>query len=347
MNMLSRSTMNVVPSSLILSSGRTLLPKPATRTSKKNGHTLFSEITIPHLNDGRGATLWFTATPLYNIRGDITGAIESIRDITDRVVATEARFRELADLLPQTVYEMDLQGNLTYVNRFAFDQFGYTRDDLSKELNIIQMIAPFDRERAVNALRERFSGTAGSLRGDIYLAVKKDGTVFPISIYGSPIHVHDAVTGMRGIVIDITESKRVEKLLQSLHDDLKATVSAIPDLLFEVDREGVISGYHAPVYSKLYVEPEVFLHKRVTDVLPPDAAAVIMAAVRDAEQNGSSSGAVYSLPLQNGVRWFELSIATKGGTGTPDTRFVILARDIPERKRAEDVLSHKDQGPAC
>jgi len=72
-----------------------------------------------------------------------------------------------------------------------------------------------------------------------------------------------------------------------------------------------------------------------------------MAAVRDAEQNGSSSGAVYSLPLQNGVRWFELSIATKGGTGTPDTRFVILARDITERKRAEDVLSHKDQGPAC
>ena len=32
---------------------------------KKEGRTLFSEITIPHFNEGRGAALWFTASPLY------------------------------------------------------------------------------------------------------------------------------------------------------------------------------------------------------------------------------------------------------------------------------------------
>ncbi|MDD1685876.1 PAS domain S-box protein [Methanoregula sp.] len=49
---------------------------------KKDGNTRFSEIFIPHLNKGRGAHLWFAATPLYDADRNLTGAIESIRDIT-------------------------------------------------------------------------------------------------------------------------------------------------------------------------------------------------------------------------------------------------------------------------
>jgi two-component sensor histidine kinase len=41
-----------------------------------------AETFIPHLNKGRGAYLWFVATPLYDTDGNLTGAIESIRDIT-------------------------------------------------------------------------------------------------------------------------------------------------------------------------------------------------------------------------------------------------------------------------
>ncbi|MFA5269596.1 MAG: PAS domain S-box protein [Methanoregula sp.] len=51
---------------------------------KKEGSSLVSEIYIPHLNKGRGAHLWFTASPLYDTAGNLTGAIESIRDITER-----------------------------------------------------------------------------------------------------------------------------------------------------------------------------------------------------------------------------------------------------------------------
>jgi len=51
---------------------------------KKEGNSLLSEIFIPHFNNGRGAHLWFTASPLYDANGNISGVIESIRDITDR-----------------------------------------------------------------------------------------------------------------------------------------------------------------------------------------------------------------------------------------------------------------------
>jgi len=57
---------------------------------KREGRSLFSEIFIPHFNKGLGAHLWFTASPLYDAAGNIIGAIESIRDITERKRAEEA-----------------------------------------------------------------------------------------------------------------------------------------------------------------------------------------------------------------------------------------------------------------
>jgi PAS domain S-box-containing protein len=56
----------------------------------KEGSTLFSEIFIPHFNKGKGAYLWFIASPLYDEDGNVSGAIESIRDITDQKQAEEA-----------------------------------------------------------------------------------------------------------------------------------------------------------------------------------------------------------------------------------------------------------------
>jgi PAS domain S-box-containing protein len=59
-------------------------------TEKKYPHIirkdnkLISEIYLPILYGGKGAYLWFIASPLYNTHGNVIGAIESIRDITDR-----------------------------------------------------------------------------------------------------------------------------------------------------------------------------------------------------------------------------------------------------------------------
>jgi PAS domain S-box-containing protein len=49
---------------------------------KKEGCSLFAEIFLPRFNKGRGTHLWFTASPLYDSDGNLTGAIESVRDVT-------------------------------------------------------------------------------------------------------------------------------------------------------------------------------------------------------------------------------------------------------------------------
>jgi PAS domain S-box-containing protein len=50
---------------------------------RKDGDRLTAEIFIPHFHNGKGAYLWFTTSPLYDSQGNIAGAIESIREITE------------------------------------------------------------------------------------------------------------------------------------------------------------------------------------------------------------------------------------------------------------------------
>lgn len=50
----------------------------------RDGDFVTSEINIPHFYHGTGAYLWFTACPFYDPEGNVTGAIECLRDVTDR-----------------------------------------------------------------------------------------------------------------------------------------------------------------------------------------------------------------------------------------------------------------------
>ncbi len=54
---------------------------------QRKGKTLFTEVFAPALYDGKGAYVWVTGAPLFDIHGNRIGAIESIRDITDRKTA--------------------------------------------------------------------------------------------------------------------------------------------------------------------------------------------------------------------------------------------------------------------
>ena len=61
---------------------------------------------------------------------------------------SEERFREMAELMPMTVFESDIIGNLTFANRKAFDSFGYSQEDFDRGVNSLDMLVPEDRQQA-------------------------------------------------------------------------------------------------------------------------------------------------------------------------------------------------------
>ena len=123
--------------------------------------------------------------------------------------------------------------------------------------------------------------------------------------------------------------------LRATKDRLQAMISALPDLMFRLDREGRILEYHSAVSDYLYVKPEFFLGKTVREVLPEEAAGIIMTALAEAAQRGRHHGAIYALPMSQGELWFELSIAAMGAPDHLGNDFVMLVHEITRLKAAE------------
>jgi PAS domain S-box-containing protein len=195
---------------------------------------------IRHRN-GTVTPVLYNATVFRDESGNIAGVFAAARDITehtrivDALTETERRYRELTELLPQTIFECDLQGTLTFINRAGVEFFQYTDGDLRKGLSLFAVIPPEDRERVRTNVARKMRGEQFST--EEYRAMRKDGSVVPILVYSSPILRGNRPVGLRGIVVDITPLKKTAEELRVAHQNLTDIIEFLPDATFVIDAE--------------------------------------------------------------------------------------------------------------
>jgi PAS domain-containing protein len=84
--------------------------------------------------DGVDTQRWEDIKPLLETAVQIiVRFVESVQ-ARELLLRSEERFREMAEMLPETIFEMDRDGQLTYVNRSGLEQFGYSHDDLQERV---------------------------------------------------------------------------------------------------------------------------------------------------------------------------------------------------------------------
>jgi PAS domain S-box-containing protein len=129
---------------------------------------------------------------------------------------------------------------------------------------------------------------------------------------------------------------------QSTMDKLEATLAALPDLLYEFGLDGRYYDSHSPHVGLGHAEAASRAGvagpagRFVPDIFPPEAAEVIRASIREAHERGSSVGRQYHLGPAGtaGRRCFEVSASRMAGA-TDQPHFILLCRDITERKELE------------
>jgi diguanylate cyclase (GGDEF)-like protein/PAS domain S-box-containing protein len=135
------------------------------------------------------------------------------------------------------------------------------------------------------------------------------------------------------ILLRLLVKRRTADLL-SASNRLQGTLDALPDLLFELGLDGRYYHCHSPDPELLPAPPHELLGKTLIDILPPDVAQISMSALQKAYKTGYAAGE-YELALPQGKHWFEFSVARKPVKNGQEPRFIVLSRDITERKQAE------------
>ena len=170
----------------------------------------------------------------------------SFLDITDKkesriaLIESQKKFRDLAELLPQPIFEINLKRDLTFTNRIGFKMFGYTQEDLDQGLNLLQILDPNDHAKAIENVKK--SMKMEELLVEEYNGLKKDGTTFPMLIYSNALKHNGKVVGSRGVIVDLTDIKNVEHslktslkekeiLLREIHHRVKNNMQIISSLL--------------------------------------------------------------------------------------------------------------------
>ena len=139
-------------------------------------------------------------------------------------------------------------------------------------------------------------------------------------------------------LVDMTRLKEAEEAKSQIARSLKATLETIPDMLFELGLDGRYYSMHSPKSELIPVPVDELIGKTIHEVLPAAAAKIIDGALKEADAKGYSRGEQFELDVPLGKRWFELSVAKKSAHNDENKRFIVLSRDITERKLSEIEL---------
>lgn len=166
------------------------------------------------------------------IVNSIYTAVEVRRTIQEKK-ESERKFLDIADILPMIVFEIDLEGNFTYINRCAYDIAGYSEEDLGNGLNVFSIIDPEECNRMKENIQLILSGNDIGYKE--YRVLRKDGGSIPVSVYALPVIKQNGVEGLRGIAIDITQ-KMQSDLLKSIQKDIALILTSRCSLEEAMDR---------------------------------------------------------------------------------------------------------------
>ena len=164
--------------------------------------------------------LQVTSNILKNNKGKLVGTIYILSDVTEQkqienaLRESEEQFKQLAEIFPEIIFEVDLNGKLTYANDQGFEKFNVTKEQFKEGLNMLSFVNEKDLEIVKERLAERKNGKVGGFLE--FTAKTAKGQYFDALAYTATINKNNEVKGIRGFILDISERKKMERLQELL-----------------------------------------------------------------------------------------------------------------------------------
>ncbi len=288
----------------------------------KNGEKWYVEISMEFLKIENGIFVLFLK--------DITERIQFL----EKISLSEKRYRLISSLSTDYVfYSVVNEKNelvLDWISGAFENVTGYTIEEYKKiggwRVCLHKDDIVKDDEDFENLLKNKPVKT--ELR-----TIHKSGEIVWVQVYAHPVWNTEncRLIGIYGSVTNITQKIEVELALKESVNRNLTLIKAIPDLIFRVNKVGVILDYNTPSPQKLLLEPKYFLNKNIIDILPKEIFEKSFQSIKNAVVKQQVSVFEYELNINGTSEYFEARVNI-----IPESDEVFfLIRDITDNKNLE------------
>ncbi len=293
-----------------------------------------------------GRILFVRAYPVKDEKGDIVGTLEVTGDITERKQAeeelrkSEEKYRDLVENINDVLMVIDTKGVITYISPLIESLSGYyTSEIISKTFK--EFVYPEDLPEVKKRFQKVLKGIIEPIE---FRLVDRSGDLLWVYISGRPIYKNDRIVGFQGTMTDITERKKAEEALRESEERFRRIFENIRDMYYRADLEGKLTMVN-PLGVRMmgYDGPEEVIGKDIAEEFyhrPEDRTAVM----EELEKHGEIKNREIIIKRKDGTPAI-LEVSSHlvyDETGKP-IAIEGLARDITERKRAEEALRESEE----
>jgi diguanylate cyclase (GGDEF)-like protein/PAS domain S-box-containing protein len=306
------------------------------------------EIELQHYHkNGSIVDISVSMKALRDKQGKMIGAQGITRDITARkkiqreLEASGERFRELADLLPGSVFECDRNFNITFLNKKAISTFGYSEKNVQRGLNIIKAISS-EEVGTVMEYVSRLLINNSDANGIELTGIKRSGEKFPMRLYGVLIYQNNKPVGLRGIAIDISDQKARENALRQSEERYRTIIENIEDGYYEADLDGNLTYFNDAVLRMSGNSREEMFCVNFRKFCKQDNGDNVFQAFHNVFQTRQPAHGIeieWEMQGKSGKdRIGELSASLIQDANSRITGFRGIVRDVTERRKAEEII---------
>ncbi len=296
---------------------------------------------------GRARWLSTRIYPLKDKSDNILNVVITHEDITESKLAEEARslseqrYRDLFSQANEGLLIMTLEGQLSELNKSFAEMHGYTVEELKNrdisELDVLQENAISSRADLIDHI---LAGNVARFEVEHY---HKNGHIFPLSVTVSLVRIGDEQFFM-SFHQDITERKQAEEKIKSTKLLLRSSLESQKDtIIFSIDKN-----YHYLFFNKAHREvmksvynKDVVIGMNILECITSDDDRQAAKEYYDRALTGETHSNIQEYGIEE-RSYFESFFNPMLNDKNEIVGATALARDITERKRAEEQIREKD-----
>ncbi|MGA9110363.1 MAG: PAS domain S-box protein [Smithella sp.] len=285
-----------------------------------------------------------TVTPI-SCKGE-RAVLGSFMDITERkrmeqaLRESEKKYRSIMENATDMIYMTDAIGCFTFFNPTAVKLTGYKESDLIGK-HFSELIAPEGRAEAVRFYSIQFVKKIPDTNYEGPL-LTRDKRVIWVGQHVQLIIDDGQIVGFRAIARDITERKHMEEALRQSEEKYRSILENIQEGYFEVDLAGNFTFVNDSMSRITGYSKEELAGTNYRQFSDEENSKIVFQTFNRVFKTGEPSGGFDWLMIRKdgSKRYIEASASLQKDSSDKPIGFKGVIRDITERKRMEQELSH-------